>query len=319
MTALLRRPEAVPLALLVVALAVGGVLSPGFLDAGFILQSATLYVEVGLIALALTLLMVAGEIDLSVASMTALCACVFGLAVEAGLPLPLAIAASLGAGLLLGLFNALLVVGLGLPSLITTIGTLTLFRGLAQALLGDRSITRLPESWIGLDAVAPAGVPAPVLILVAAAALAALVLHATVFGRRVVLIGVNAEAARRVGAPVRAVKVALFAASGLVCAAAGLMMSSRLGVVRYDLAAGGELQAVLIAILGGVAVAGGRGSIGGVFVAFWLMVAVQTALTVANVAVERQLAVLGLMLLAAVAAGAIRPRDLIKGRMPWAR
>lgn len=305
---LLRRPDAASFGLLLVALAAGAALSPHFLDAGFILQSATLYAEVGLLALALTLVMVAGEIDLSVASMTALSACAFGLAVEAGAPLGLAVAAGLGAGAAMGLFNALLVVGLGLPSLITTIGTLTLFRGLAQALLGDRSVTRFPGAWLGLDGFAPAGVPAPVLILCAVAGVAAVVLHGTVFGRWIFLIGVNAEAARRVGTPVRTVKVALLAASGLVSGAAGLMMSSRLGVVRYDLAVGGELQAVLVAILGGVAVAGGRGGIAGVFVAFWLMVVIQTALTVANVAVERQLAVLGLLLLVAVAVGGRRRR-----------
>lgn len=306
MTAVLRRPEMATLALLILALAAGAALSPHFLDARFILQSATLYAELGLVALALTLVMITGEIDLSVASMTALSACVFALTVESGQPLAVAIAAGLGSGLAMGLFNAALIVGLGLPSLITTIGTLTLFRGLAQALLGDRSVSRFPEGWVGLDSSVPLGVPAPVWIVLAAAALAGLILHGTVFGRRIQLVGVNAEAARRSGTSVGGVKTALLALSGLVCAVAGMMMSSRLGVVRHDLALGGELQAVLIAILGGVAVTGGRGTIGGVFLAFWLMVAIQTAMTVANVAIERQLALLGVLLLAAVAVGVRR-------------
>lgn len=306
MSALLRRPETATLALLILAIAAGTALSPHFLDARFILQSATLYAEIGLVALALALVMVTGEIDLSVASMTGLSACVFALAIDGGAPAPIAVAEALAAGLAMGLCNAALIVGLGLPSLITTIGTLTLYRGVAQALLGDRSVTRFPEGWVGLDSIAPLGLPAPVWILCGGAIVAGAVLHGTVFGRRIQLVGVNAEAARRSGTSVAAVKVSLLAASGLVSAVAGLMMASRLGVVRHDLALGGELQAVLIAILGGVAVTGGRGTIGGVFLAFWLMVAVQTAMNLANIPAERQLAVLGVLLLAAVAAGVRR-------------
>lgn len=297
----LRRPEAATIGLAFLALAAGGLLSRNFLDLSFILSSATLYAELGLVALVMTMILVSGEIDLSVASMIALSATVFAVLTETDLPFAVAVAGGLCAGALMGGLNALLIVRLGLPSLITTIGTLTLFRGLAQALLGDRSVTRFPEGWVGIDTASLLGVPAPLILLCLAALLAAFVLHATAFGRRVVLAGINPSAARHAGIGVGRVKAALLVASGLVCALAGLVMSSRLGVVRYDLAMGGELQAVLIVILGGASVMGGRGSILGTFAAFWLLAILQTAMSLANIGVERQLTILGALLILGVA------------------
>lgn len=301
MTALLRRPEAISLGSLILALAAGAALSPYFLDPTFLLDSAVLQVEIGLVALVLAAIVISGEIDLSVASMIALSGCVFGLSIEAGSSLPLAIAVALSVGAAMGLLNGFLIAVLGLPSLISTIGTLTLYRGLAQAILGDRSITDFPDGWIGIDGARLGGVPVPVILLTVAALGAGVLLHRTAWGRHIFLVGANENAARYAGVRVKALKVGLLTLMGLVSAAAGLMMSSRLGVVRYDMAMGGELQAVLIVVLGGVTVAGGRGSLAGVFIAFWSLVLVQAAMTVANVPIEQQLTVLGLLLLAVVA------------------
>ncbi len=253
-------------------------------------------------ALVLTLVIVAGEIDLSPASMMALSACLFALCCRAGLPVPAAMLASLLAGLAMGLFNAALVVGLGLPSIIVTIGTLTLYRGAAQVLVGDHSIGGFPAWFVGIDYRTLASVPVPVLILAGMALLLAVFLGATIHGRQIVQTGTNEVAARHAGIRVGRIKVGLFLASGLVSAAAGLMMSSRLGVVRYDLAAGGELQMVLIAMLGGTSIHGGRGSIVGTFLASWLLVIIATGMTVANVAINAQLTVLGLLLIVSIIA-----------------
>jgi rhamnose transport system permease protein len=308
MTVLARRAESLTLFLIALAFAAGCAMSPHFLDAAFLLDSSVLYSELGLVALTLAMLVVSGEIDLSVASMIALSACIFATCVERGLSLPAAIAAGLASGTFMGFVNGVLVTRLGLPSLITTIGTLTLYRGLAQVLLGDSSVTVFPDRWVGIDDAGFLGVPAPVLILAGAAMLAALLLHGSVFGRAVVLVGANRSAARHAGIDAARVKLRLFALNGFVCAAAGLMMSSRLGVVRYDLASGAELQIVLVVLLGGVPVSGGGGTIGGVYAAFWLTVLLQSAMMLANIGVEHQLLIQGLLLVGAVALPRLRSR-----------
>jgi rhamnose transport system permease protein len=197
----------------------------------------------------------------------------------------------------MGALNGLFVTVFRLPSIVVTIGTLTLYRGLAQVLVGDRSIGSFPSWFAGLDFRMIGRVPVPVVIFVAAAILLGVVLSSTIYGRQIYQIGTNEIAARHVGIRVGRIKTGLFIASGLVSAIAGLMMASRLGSVRYDLATGGELQIVLIVTLGGTSIFGGRGSILGTFLASWLLVIIATGMTVANITINAQLTLLGLLLI----------------------
>jgi rhamnose transport system permease protein len=146
---ILIRPETMTFILLVLAFVVSSHLSPYFLDINYILQSFTNSAEFALVALVMTMIIISGEIDLSPASTMALSACLFAYTYQAGLPLSLAVGVSLVSGIALGLFNGLLVITLQLPSIIVTIGTLTLYRGLAQVMAGDESI-RLPDYFVGL-------------------------------------------------------------------------------------------------------------------------------------------------------------------------
>ena len=155
---ILIRPETMTFVLLVAAVIVSSLLSPYFLDINYILASFTLYAEFSLVALVLTIVIISGEIDLSPASNMALSACLFAWTYRAGLPMPLAILVGIGSGMLMGVINGLLVIGLELPSIIVTIGTLTLYRGLAQIIAGDQSI-RLPQYFIGINTYLIAGVP----------------------------------------------------------------------------------------------------------------------------------------------------------------
>ena len=136
---ILVRPETMTLALLVIAFVIASQLSPFFLDAAYILRSFTLSAEFAIVALVLTLVIIAGEIDLSPAANLALSACLFAWAQASGIPMPLAIAIGLLSGLAMGAFNALMVIRLQLPSIIVTIGTLILYRGLAQVIAGEQS------------------------------------------------------------------------------------------------------------------------------------------------------------------------------------
>jgi rhamnose transport system permease protein len=296
----LLRPEWVTLLLLMVAFWVGSSLSPYFTDLRFILESASPYIEFGLVALVLTLIVITGEIDLSVASTMALCAVVFATSYHNGLGMPLSITIALLLGLILGFFNGILITRLKVPSIILTIGTLTLYRGVAQVLLGDRSLGHFPNWFVGIDWRTVGMVPVPVIIFFCAALVLAIVLSSTVFGRQLYAIGTNELAARYSGIKVSAIKLGLFCLSGFTAAIAGLMTTSRLGVARYDMARGGELEMVLIVMLGGTYIFGGRGNILGTVIALWLLVVLRTGMNVANIKIESQLTVLGSLLIFAI-------------------
>ena len=299
---LLVRPETMTLLLLIGAVIVASNLSPFFSDINFILESSTYYVEYAIVALVLTLVIISGEIDLSPAAMMALSACVFASCFQAGVPIGLAMLAGLIAGLAMGAFNALLVITLQLPSIIVTIGTLTLYRGLAQVLAGDRSISKFPQWFIGIDYRLIFNVPVPVILFVLASIILAVFLGATIFGRQIYQIGTSELAAQHAGIRVRRIKFGLFIAMGLVSAVAGLLTASRLASVRYDMASGGELQMVLMVMLGGTYIFGGRGSVLGTFLAACLLVIIATGMTVANIVVTTRLIVMGILLIVSIIA-----------------
>jgi rhamnose transport system permease protein len=296
---ILVRPETMTFLLLIVGLIGASILSPYFLDANYILRSFTLTAEMSIVALVLTMVIISGEIDLSPAANMALSACIFAWVQDAGVPLPLAVVAGLLAGLAMGALNAFMSIRMQLPSIIVTIGTLILFRGLAQVIAGDRSI-RVPDSFIGINTVMVFGVPLPVVIFVVVALILGLVLGTTIIGRQIYQIGTNQSAALHAGIDAKRIKVGLFLVLGLVSAVAGIMAASRLGSVRYDLVLGGELQMVLMAMLGGTYIFGGRGTILGTFLAAWLLVIVSTGMTVANLLPAIQLTVLGILLIVAI-------------------
>ena len=299
---LLVRPETMTLVLLLGAIVLASNLSPFFSDIGFILESSTYYVEYSIVALVLTLVIISGEIDLSPASMMALSACVFASCFQAGLPIGLALLAGLLAGIAMGALNGFLVLRLQLPSIIVTIGTLTLYRGLAQVLAGDRSIGKFPSWFNGIDYRTLLDVPIPVILFVLTAIVLGVVLGTTVVGRQIYQVGTSETAARHAGIRVMRIKMGLFVLMGAVSAVAGLMTASRLASVRYDMATGGELQMVLMVMLGGTYIFGGRGTILGTFLASWLLVIIATGMTVANIAVTSQLVVMGLLLIVSIIA-----------------
>ncbi|RYE87903.1 MAG: ABC transporter permease [Hyphomicrobiales bacterium] len=185
---ILVRPETMTLVLLILGVIVASQLSPFFLDVSYILRSFTLSAEFAIVALVLTMVIIAGEIDLSPAANMALSACLFAYAQSLGVPMPLASGIGLLAGLAMGALNAFMVISLQLPSIIVTIGTLTLYRGLAQVIAGDKSI-RVPDWFIGIDRAFILGVPIPVVIFILAAIVLGLVLAGTIFGGRGTILG----------------------------------------------------------------------------------------------------------------------------------
>ena len=304
-------PEVVAVVLLFLAFVVGASLSPYFLDGPFLLDSTTLFTEGAIIALGMTFVIISGNIDLSVASTLALVACVMAvLHVQFNLPMEAAIPIAVLLGTLLGAFNGWLISRLRLPALAVTLATMALYRGLAQILLGDHSLSQFPQWFEGVDRLTIPGTQIPIVLVFffVLALILGLILHRTVFGRWVYAIGTSEDAARYSGIPVDRVKIAVFALNGFLAAIAGVIMVSRLAVARYDHARGLELDVITAVVLGGTNIYGGRGTIFGSIIAVFLVGFLRTGLGVANVKAESQLAVVGTLLIIAVIASNVIAR-----------
>jgi len=209
---------------------------------------------------------------------------------------------SLLLGLILGLFNGLLVTLVGLPSLTATLGTFALYRGLAQILMGDASISHFPGWFKNIDSVWLLGhtIPLPLTILLAAACVFAVLLHKTTFGRSVYAIGTNQAASHFSGIPVNRVKLLVFTLSGLMMGIGALMMISRLGAAQYDLSKGDELLVITAVVLGGTSISGGSGSIVGTLFALLLLCVLRSGMELAEITAEKQLTITGSLLILSV-------------------
>jgi len=229
--------------------------------------------EVMLIAFPMALLIIVKEIDLSVASLLTLASAVTGVTWQATQSIWIAIIAGLVTGTVGGLVNGLLVTGLGLSSLAVTIGTLALYRGLCFVVLGDTPIADFPMEFTDLGYIPIPGTFLPWVIvpMIVAAVLFWYLLHGTRFGRWVFAMGQGDEAAEFSGIPVLRVKVVLFVLTGFMCGVAGLAYTVRFASSSPDGALGYELLVIAAVLFGGVAIAGGVGTIWGVVAAVMIV------------------------------------------------
>ncbi|MGV1033832.1 MAG: ABC transporter permease [Microbacteriaceae bacterium] len=260
-----------------------------------------------LIALPMTLVMISGEIDLSVASIVGLASVTTGLLVAAGVPFTVAAGAAILVGIAGGALNGFLLTVVGLPSLAVTIGTLALYRGLAVGLLGTTAITDFPAFWTDLAKAKIGGsvVPLVTLLIIVLAIVFAVLLHFTTFGRGVYAIGLNAEAARFTGVRVAQTKFILFVLSGAVAALAGIYYTLRYGNARGDNATGLELQVIAAVVLGGVSVFGGRGALYGSVAGVLLIGVIASALRLANVTSDVINIITGVLLVLSVVTSSV--------------
>jgi rhamnose transport system permease protein len=255
-----------------------------------------------LIALPMTLVIVTGEIDLSVASVVGLSSVLVGTLHQHGWSIPLASIAALVVGVICGAFNGFLVAYVGLPSLAVTIGTLALYRGVAVGLLGTTAVTDFPLKWTNL---AQQGfhhdrIPYVVVPIVVLAVVFAVLLHFTTFGRGMFDIGLNREAAHFSGVNVARSKLIVFVLTSLVSAFAGIYYTLRYGSARGDNATGLELQVIAAVLLGGVSIFGGRGAIHGVLGGVLLIATLSSALRLESITVNVINIIIGLLLIVSV-------------------
>ncbi len=277
-------------------------LSPNFLKPGSLAYATYNFTEKALIALAMALLIIAGEIDLSVAAIMALASTMMGLALQYGVGTPGLVAIGILTGLACGAFNGVLVTRLNLPSIVVTIGTMSLFRGISYIILGDQAFKGYPKDfayfgqgnafWI---------VPFEFVLFLVAGVIFYILLHRTDFGRRIFVIGNNATAARFSGVRVERIKFILFCLTGLTSGIASVLLTSRLGSTRPYLAQGWELDVVTMVVLGGVSILGGAGSVTGVVIAAFIMGLVTFGMGLLNVPGIVQSIFIGVLLITVIA------------------
>ena len=267
--------EIILVLLLLVVVGGFGATTEGFLDFYNLSDSTFNYSEKALIALAMALVIIAGDIDISVAATVALSSVMMGLAKNAGAGPMLIVLVGLGSGALCGALNGFLITRFALPSIVVTIGTLSLYRGIALVILGDGAITGYPAAlstlgngYIGdLVGLPWLQIPIEFAIFVIAAIIIGVVLHKTIIGRRIYSIGANPIASRFSGIAVNRYRLMLFIFIGMIAGLASVLLTGRIGSTRPNIAMGWELDAITMVILGGVSIDGGKGSLLGVVLA----------------------------------------------------
>lgn len=301
-TRLVRRWETLLAAVAVVIFILNSFASPWFLDAWNLSDATFNFTEKAMIAFAMALLIIAGEIDLSVASIIALASTAMGAAAQAGVGVPGLVAVGMATGLVCGAANGVLVTRFGLPSIVVTIGTMSLYRGIAYIVLGDQAYNGYPAGFAFFGQGYVFWVISFEFALFAAlAAVYGVVLHTTNFGRAIYAIGNNPTAALFSGIRVARVKFVLFLLTGLMSGVAAVALTSRLGSTRPSIAFGWELEVVTMVVLGGVSILGGAGSIPGVVIAAFVMGLVTFGLGLLNVPGIVMSIFIGLLLIAVIA------------------
>jgi rhamnose transport system permease protein len=289
------------LILLLAIMAMNTIRAPAYLSIGNQINLFQLSIEKIIVALAMTFVIINAEIDLSVASMMGLTACALGYLHEQGVPIQTGILIGLTLGVLGGAFNGFWIAIVGLPSLVVTLATMIMYRGLARVLLEDRSIGQFAEWFDALGQQSLVGpFPLAMILFFVLVVIAVVVLQYSGFGRRVYVIGNSKEVARYAGVKVRRVKMVLFIASGTIAAIAGLLFAARLGAVRGDLANGFELDIITMVLLGGVSIFGGSGSIYGVLLSILIVLNLRNGMSLANITGHVQTGVIGVLLILSV-------------------
>jgi rhamnose transport system permease protein len=298
----LRSWEALLVVLVVLVMILGSMLSPYFLSASNFSLLTSDMMEKAIMSLSMTFIIIAGEIDLSVASTLGLASVVLGITVNAGWPLWLCLLIALQVGACAGILNGLAVTRLGLPSLVVTLGTLGLYRGLAYVILGDQAVSNFPDvlTNFGFGTIPGTLVPWTLVVFVLLALIFVVVLQWSRFGRRLYAIGNSKEAALFAGIRVDRIKLLLFIISGLMSALAGIIFTARFASARADNALGFELDVVTIVLLGGVNIFGGRGSLVGVLLSLCVIAMLRNALALANISGDIQNTVIGILLIVSV-------------------
>jgi len=297
-----KRWESVLVILLVMVVIVNTNLSPYFLNKNNLSRTSSDFMEIGLMMLPMVIIIITGNIDLSVASTMGMSASLMGLLHNYGVNIWIAAAAGLLLGTLGGALNGYLIGRTKLPALVVTLGTYAFYRGLAYGFLGDQAARNYPAdfTFIGQGKIAGTLIPIPVVIFILFAIVFALVLHKTSFGRYLYSIGNNEDATRYSGVPVNKIIFRIYLLSGLISAIAGLILAARFGSTRPDNGTGLELSVITAAVLGGVDIDGGKGTLYGATLSLLLIGLLRFGMGLLNIQGQVQSTVIGLLLIVSI-------------------
>ncbi len=294
---------ALVLLLLIVLMAV---LAPNFLTVDNALNVARAVSINAILAAGLTLIILTGGIDLSVGSIVAVSGVGAVLLWSNGTPTPLAVLGGVAIGALAGMVNGALVAWLALPAFIVTLGSLTALRGLAYSMLNGQPLVASALGYRGLGNGSVAGIPQPVVIMVVVYAVTWFLLERTRFGRHVYAVGGNMEAARLAGINVKRVLLTVYMLGGAAAGVAGVIFSARVLSAQPTAGTGYELDAIAAVVLGGTALAGGRGRILGTLVGAVIIGVLSNGLVLMNVPFFYQLIIKGLVIIIAIALDSLK-------------
>jgi rhamnose transport system permease protein len=289
------------LILLLISVVANMILTPYYLTVNNLVNLFMLSIEKIIVVLVMTLIIINAEIDLSVASVMALSACVLAFLWSRGMPMWLCIAGGMTAGVITGAFNGFWIARMGLPSLAVTLAGLIGYRGVARILVEDQSIGDFP-AWFDRLGQEPLIGPFPfaLLLFIVLYIITLIILQYSAFGRYIYVIGNNSDVASYSGVKVQRVKMIIFTAAGVISALAGILFAARLGAVRGDLALGFELDIITMVLLGGVSIFGGRGSLIGVGLSILLILNLRNGMALANLSGHIQTGVIGVLLILSV-------------------
>jgi rhamnose transport system permease protein len=274
-------------------------LTPYFLDARNLSRTSSDFMEIGLMMLPMVFIIITGNIDLSVASNMGMSASFMGLLHNMGVNIWVAASAALVLGTLGGMLNGYLISKVKLPALVVTLGTYAFYRGLAYGFLGDQAARGYPEAftYFGQGKVFQTLIPFSVALFLFLAIIFGLVLHRTTFGRYLYSIGNNENATNYSGVPVAKIKFIIYMLSGFMASLAGLILAARFGSTRPDNGTGLELAVITAAVLGGVDINGGKGSMLGAALSLLLIGLMRFGMGLLNIQGQVQGIAIGLLLI----------------------
>jgi len=297
-----QRWEWILVGLIVVVVVLNTRLSPYFLNALNLSRTSSDFMELGLMMLPMVFIIITGNIDLSVASNMGMSASLMGLLHNAGVNIWVAALAGLMLGTLGGLLNGYLVARVRLPALVVTLGTYAFFRGIAYGFLGDQAARDYPPAftYLGQGRILGTLIPFSVVLFLVMAVIFGVVLHRTTFGRYLYAIGNNENATIYSGVPVAKIKIILFTLSGFMSALAGLILAARFGSTRPDIGTGLELTVITAAVLGGVDINGGTGTMVGAALSLLLIGLMRFGMGLLNIQGQVQGVAIGLLLILSI-------------------
>ncbi len=276
-------------------------LSPYYLSFGGIMDATMTFLDKAFMVLPMVLIIILGDIDISIASTTALSSVIMAVAYNMGLPMPLAVLLALTVGAVCGMTNGILIVKFKeLPAMIVTLSTMIIYRGIAYIILEDQAAGKFPSwySYLGWGYVGK--IPFMLIAFILIAVLFGLLLHKTTFGRSVYGMGNNITACRYSGIKTDHIKVAVFTLMGIMASVTALFLTSRTGSTRPNVAIGYEMDVIAMVVLGGISTLGGRGKMLGAVISVFIIGLLRYGLGLINVPAQALMIIIGIILIVAV-------------------